>query len=164
MKSFAQLRKDPIIVLGGMIVMLTLVVGAGFFFLYFKSELDVKQVGNEVGIIRSMFSQKSRLEANKAGSSSDYKVLATGAYGSLQLIGHGTCSGDYSIADAGFDEDGDQLYSLGYREEVSIPHIDDLGMVTIEPGGRMGFIKETHLTSLGNLRECQVGVMLYQPE
>lgn len=61
MQSFSKLRKDPIFVLGGMIVLLTIVVGAGFIFLYYKSELDVKQVGNEVGIIRSMLTEQAVL-------------------------------------------------------------------------------------------------------
>jgi hypothetical protein len=62
MLPLSKLRKDPIIVLGGMIVALTIMIGAGFAFLYFKSELDVKQMSNEIGIIREMLLQKSRLE------------------------------------------------------------------------------------------------------
>jgi hypothetical protein len=97
MKSFAQLRKDPIIVLGGMIVMLTLVVGAGFFFLYFKSELDVKQVGNEVGIIRSMLTTKAQLEGVKTTNGSSLNPL-TFSTGNLDVTVNRRESMGYSVS------------------------------------------------------------------
>lgn len=48
-----------------MIVALTILVGAGFVFLYCKSELDAQQTSNEIGIIRSLLTTKARLDGLK---------------------------------------------------------------------------------------------------
>jgi hypothetical protein len=56
---------DPTFKIGAMIVALTLMIGAGFVFLYKMSELHVQQIANEVGIIREVMMQKTRLEGMK---------------------------------------------------------------------------------------------------
>jgi len=53
MTSLKNMSKDPTFKVGAMIVALTVMCAVGFFVLYFKSELDVQQTGQEIGIIRS---------------------------------------------------------------------------------------------------------------
>lgn len=62
MKSLDASKRDPVFRIGVMIVALTLMTAAGFLLLYYKSELDVKQHAKEIGVIRDMLLQKSRLE------------------------------------------------------------------------------------------------------
>src|SRR6267142_4215326 len=50
MTSLKNMSKDPTFKVGAMIVALTVMCAVGFFVLYFKSELDVQQTGQEIGI------------------------------------------------------------------------------------------------------------------
>jgi len=58
MRSLDSSKRDPVFKIGLMIVCLTLVMTAGFLLLYFKSELDVKQIGDEIGILRGQLENK----------------------------------------------------------------------------------------------------------
>jgi hypothetical protein len=58
MPSLHSKKFDPIVRIELMIVALTVIMGVGFFVLYFKSELDLQQIGSEIGIIRGQLENK----------------------------------------------------------------------------------------------------------
>lgn len=62
MASFKPKNAD-VFQIGAMIVALTIMIAAGFLFLYFKSELDVRQTSAEIGILREMLSEHEVLSA-----------------------------------------------------------------------------------------------------
>ena len=135
-----KVRKDHAFRMGAMIVALTIMNAAGFIFLYYKSELDVKQTANEVGIIREVLMGKVRLEnyggnIQTEGSASDGEdyVVATSPDGGLKLLG-ADCIGSYSIKKPIVRDNVAEYPITFWPYETPVTSIRDQGSVTVPYG------------------------------